>query len=129
MTSILKKLSLASAILAAAAFTANTAMAETTVKVPFNFMVHGKMCPAGWYTVDRNPVSGAVTLESADGMRHFNWVSGPGDVSPMDTRVILRFDDHASTLYLRNVQYGPAITARLDGDAPEYVPSRIVQGQ
>ncbi len=129
MSSILRKLSLASVIVATAAFTAAPALAETSVNVPFSFVAAGKLCPAGHYSVDRNPVSGIITLHAADASRNFAWVGGPGDAAPTDTRVILKFDDHGNVRYLHSIQYGSAITQRLDKKAPEWVPSRIVQGE
>jgi hypothetical protein len=129
MTFILRKLSLASAIVAAATFTAAPALAEISLTVPFSFVAAGKLCPAGHYNVDRNPLNGVITLQSVDASRTFAWVAGPGDPSPADTRVILKFDARGSMRYLHSIQYGPAITTRLDRRAPEYVPSRTVQGQ
>lgn len=129
MRSILRNLSLASAMLAAAALTATSAMAEPRVNVPFSFSVAGKDCPAGVYSVERNPLSGVVTLRSADATRAFSWITFPGDAAPGDTRIILRFDDNGTARFLHSVQYGSAVTARLDRHQPEYVPTRIVQGQ
>jgi hypothetical protein len=127
MTSILRKLSLASAIVAAAAFAAAPALAETSLTVPFSFVAGGKLCPAGHYSIDRNPLSGIVTLRGSS--RSFGWVTGPGDALPTDTRVILKFDARDNVFYLNSVQYGPAVTQRLDKKSPEYVPSRRIEGE
>jgi hypothetical protein len=129
MTFNLRKLSLASAILAAAALTAVPALAEISLTVPFSFVAGGKLCPAGQYSVDRNPLNGIITLQSADASRGFAWVSAPGDPSPTDTRVILKFDARDSMHYLHSIQYGSGVTQRLDKRAPEFVPSRTIEGQ
>lgn len=129
MTSILKKLSLSSAILAAAVFTAAPALAATSLTVPFSFVAGGKLCPAGQYNVDRNPLSETITLQSVDASRTFTWVGGPGDALPTDTRVVLKFDARGGLHYLHSVQYGPGITGRLDKKGPEWVPSRVVTGE
>ena len=44
------------ALMAAAVLATNSAMAETTLQVPFNFIVAGKICPAGHYTVKENAI-------------------------------------------------------------------------
>lgn len=129
MSTFLRKLSLASAIVAAAAFTAAPALADTSVNVPFSFVAAGKVCPAGQYNVNRNPLNGIITLQSMDASRSFAWAAGPGDPSPTDTRIILKFDSHDNVFYLHSIQDGPAVTERLDKKAPEWVPSRTVQGQ
>jgi len=129
MSSILRKLSLASAVLTAAALTAAPALAETSVTVPFSFVVAGKLCHAGRYNVDRNPLSGIITLQAMDASRTFAWTAGPGDPAPTDTRVVLRFDSRGSVFYLNSIQDGSAITQRLDKKAPEWVPSRTVLGE
>lgn len=129
MTSMLRKLSLASAIAAAATFSAVPALAATSLTVPFSFVAAGKLCPAGHYHVDRNPLSGVVTLQGADGSHAFAWVAGPGEPSSADTHVILKFDNHGSKHYLHSIQYGTAVTARIDREAPEDVPPGTMQGQ
>lgn len=129
MTSILRKLSLASAIVAAAVFTAAPALAETSVTVPFSFIAAGKLCPAGHYRVGRNPLSGVITLKSENNATSFAWVGGPGEPSPTDHRVILKFDKHGRMHYLHTIQYGPGITQELDSKAPDYQPSRLSRGQ
>jgi len=131
MKNTLKTLVLAPAVLAAAVLASNVASAEALVKVPFNFTVAGKVCPAGLYSVDRDNIGTMVTLRSKDAPRSFSWVVTPGDPAPTDSRVVLRFDAQGQTHALRNVQYGSVITSRLDKKTvdTERVPALIVQGQ
>ncbi len=131
MRSILPKLFLASAVLATAALATNSALAETMVNVPFSFTVNGKSCPAGRYAVDRDFVSGVVTLRNGDWKRSFSWIASPGDPAPRDSRVILRFDEDGSAHALQSVQYGTLMTARLDGKTKqsESAPTRVVLGR
>lgn len=131
MRSILPKLLMASAVLATAALTTNNARAETMVNVPFNFTVNGKSCPAGRYAVDRDFVSGVVTLRNEDWKRSFTWIAAAGEPAPRDSRVILRFDGEGSSHTLQSVQYGTLITARLDGKTKqaEGGPTRVVLGR
>jgi len=114
MRSILGKLILAPAILAAAAFAANSAMAESNVKVPFSFTAAGKVWPAGTYTIEKDMLAGTVTLKSAVSSESFTYLLGPGDPNPTDEHITLRFDSAGGTHALRSVQYGPQITAQLD---------------
>ena len=126
MTSILKKFFLASAVAAATALTATNALAA--VNVPFNFTVNGKVCPAGYYSVGHDYAAGMVTL--GNGTRTFTWLATPGDVSPLDDRVILRFDKEGDNYTLQSVQYESLITARLDGKKHiNEAPSRVVMGR
>ena len=131
MRNLLPKIFLASAMVATAALATNVALAETMVKVPFNFEANGKICPAGVYTVDHNLMSGEVTLRNTDWSRAFAWIAGPGDPSPRDGRVILRFDKQDQHYTLQSVQVGSSITARLDGKKKplEYKPTQVVLGQ
>jgi hypothetical protein len=127
----LPKFFLASAIAATAVLATNSALAERLVNVPFNFMVDGKACPAGIYSLDHNQITGIVTLRNADWKRSFTWVAGPGEPGPTDSRVILSFDENGQDRVLRTVQYGNLITAQLDGKHKrnEEKPSRVVLGQ
>ena len=131
MRSALRNIFLASAFVATAALATFTAQAER-LNVPFSFTVAGKTCPAGVYTVDHNLSNGTVTLrELSDWSRSFSWLTSTGDPAPQDTRVILRFDAMPNGYVLQSVQYRDTITARLDKKIhkPEYMPTRIVQGQ
>jgi hypothetical protein len=131
MRSILPKFLLASAVMATAALATNNALAETMVNVPFSFTVNGKTCPAGRYTVDRNLMTGVVTLRNDDWKRGFMWIAGSGEPAPGDSRVILRFDEQGPVHFLQTVQYGNLITARLDGRTKETEvgPTRVVLGR
>jgi hypothetical protein len=111
---MLRNLFLAPALLAAATFAVTTAHAEATLKVPFNFQVAGKDCPAGLYTVGHDLQHNLVTLKSKATAQSFTWVIGPGDPSPDATAVTMRFNDLGDSHVLRSVQYGPMITSRLD---------------
>lgn len=127
MKAIPRKLLLASAMLALAVTPALAAAA--TVNVPFDFVANGKHCPAGVYIVSRDSQLNAVRLQSADGARNLQFIAGPGEPSPYDSRVVLTFDKWDSGYTLRLVQYGNQITSRLDKKAPEYVPTRTIMGQ
>ena len=113
MLSNLRTFVLAPALLAAVAFTTQTAMAETaTVNVPFNFIVAGKACPAGHYMIERDDARNSVGLA---GYAHgFLWFTHPGDPSPNSRSIVLSFDKLGSDHILRSVQYGSQITSRLD---------------
>ena len=114
MRSILGKLFLAPAILAAATFSATTAKADATVKVPFSFTVAGKLCPAGYYTVKRDMVHNMVTLQSKAATRTFSWFVSPADETPTASKVTLRFNELGDAHSLQSVQFGALITSRLD---------------
>jgi hypothetical protein len=113
MRSILFKLVLVSAGMAASLAT-TAAMAETRLTVPFNFTIGSKACPAGIYTVARDPISYAVTMRSLDGKDSFRWTLGPGDPAPSDNRIVLRFADTGQQHTLQSIQFRSLITARLD---------------
>jgi hypothetical protein len=123
------KLFLVPALLAAAAVTTSTAMAETDLNVPFSFTAGGKVCPAGVYKVDKGPLANTVRLVSEDSSRNFVWIVAPGSPSPDDHHIVLTFDNLNGAHALQSVQYFNKITSRLDKPAKEYVPSRIVAGQ
>ncbi len=114
MRSILGKLILAPAILAAAALTANSAMAESNVKVPFSFTAAGKVWPAGEYSIQKDMLAGTVTLKSEVSSESLTCLLGPGDPNPTDNKITLKFDNIGGTHALRTVQYGPQITSQLD---------------
>jgi hypothetical protein len=117
---------------AVAAFATTAAMAETTLKVPFNFTVAGKQCPAGVYTVDKNSVGTQVTLKSMNAPEAFTWAITPGSPAPTDTRVILEFDQYGQDHALRSIQYGAKVTSNLNRNNKESErrsPLRIVQGE
>jgi hypothetical protein len=109
-----KTLVLVPAVLAAAVVATNTASAEETLKVPFNFTVAGKACPAGTYKVDKNAANGVVTLRSVETSKSFSWLLRPGNDAPKDAKVVLKFDEVGLTRTLQSVQFGPLTTSRLD---------------
>jgi hypothetical protein len=130
MRSILHRILLASAVAATAALTTSSALADMKVNVPFNFTVDGKVCPAGFYTVGRDTVTGAVTLRDVAWKRSFSWIASPGEPAPTDSRIVLRFDKDGDNYTLQSVQYHALITARLDGrKANHEAPVRVLIGQ
>jgi hypothetical protein len=131
MRSMIRNFVLAPAIIAAAAFTATTAMASTTVKVPFSFTAAGKTCPAGIYSVQQDLSHSLVTLKSYDASHSFSWTLNPGDPNPTDTGVTLKFDEFGESHVLQSVRFGSLITPRLDKkvNPDERAATRIVQGQ
>jgi len=112
MKSIVSKFFLASAVLAAAALAANSATAETTVKVPFDFTAGGKVCHAGYYIVQKD--ADFVTLIHKGFPESFAFLVGPGAAEPTDQKVSLKFDAIGNTHVLQSIQYGSVVTARLD---------------
>lgn len=114
MKAIFSKFVLAPAVLAAAALAATSAMAETTVKVPFSFTAGGQVCPAGLYTVQHDDSSNFVTLTRKGSSQIFTWTVGPGAPGPTERKVALKFDDLGNAHVLQSVQYGSLITSRLD---------------
>ena len=112
---------LAPAMLAAAAFTSQPAMAAAKLHVPFNFMAAGQRCPAGDYMVRSANRGSSVTLEGPAGKMFF--LTGPGEPNPLDMHVIISFDREGQNYLLRSVQYGSKITNRLDKPSMEIIPS------
>lgn len=132
MRSLLPRFVLASAVLLAGAMAAAPAMAEVMVDVPFDFTVNGKLCPAGRYQIGHDATSSLVTLRATETWsRSFTWIAGPGEPSPTDSRIVLRFDENGGEHELQSVQYGSMITNRLDRKPrpSEYVPTREISGQ
>ena len=104
---------LASVVLTAAAVTAIPAMAATsTIKVPFNFTIDGKTCPAGEYSVNLNPMSKLVKLQSLTSPNSFIWPVRDADQNTGS--VVLKFDEQSQTHVLRSIQYGSVVTSQLD---------------
>jgi hypothetical protein len=130
MRSILHKVFLASAVAATAALTTSSALADMKVNVPFSFTVDGKICPAGYYSVGRDDVTGVVTLRNEDWKRNFAWLASPGEPAPTDNRIILRFDKEGGNYTLQSVQYHALITDRLDGTKTNNeAPTEVLAGQ
>ncbi|MHB1794981.1 MAG: hypothetical protein ACYCPO_08435 [Acidobacteriaceae bacterium] len=105
------------ALMAAAVLATNSAMADTTLRIPFTFTVAGKICPAGRYSVKENAIGSYVTLTNEDSSRVFTWTLGPGNPNPTDNNVVLKFDVSGQTHLLRSVQIGPRTTSVLDKNA------------
>jgi hypothetical protein len=114
MKSTFSRFVLAPVVLAAAAVIATSAMAETTVNVPFNFTAAGKVCPAGYYTVKEDGNHNFVTLASKDSGKVFTYIVASGAADPTERKVALRFDNLGGTHVLQSIQYGRLITSRLD---------------
>jgi len=99
----------------AAALVPTSAIAETTLKVPFSFTAAGKILPAGLYSVHEDSKEGFVTLTSKDTLRSYVWVVGPAEPNPdRNAQVSLKFDHMGDVYALRSIQYGSKITAQLD---------------
>jgi len=112
MRSTICRLTLIAVIVAAASLVSQSAQAET-VKVPFAFTANGKSFPAGTYTVQENVLATIVTLHSSDGSQSLSLSMGPGDPTPTDQRVVLRFRTSGDQHELDSIQYGTKITNRL----------------
>jgi hypothetical protein len=119
------------ALMAAAVFATNSAMAETTLNVPFSFTVAGKTCPAGHYTVKENPIGTFVTLTNRDSSRVFTWILNPGPANYDPAKVVLKFDVAGQSHLLHSVQVGPMTTTVLDknADTNEYKSAELVSRQ
>jgi hypothetical protein len=113
MRSILQNVILASAI-GSMALATSSAMAASTVRVPFSFTAAGKTLPAGSYLVKHDTTGNFVTLESVDAQQSFTWLLSPGQPAPTDKRVALKFDDRGNTHVLQSIQFGSRVTPRLD---------------
>jgi hypothetical protein len=121
MKNTFRTLVLASAAMAAAATATLPAMAETstTLNVPFSFTVDGHILPAGEYSVVRDDTRNFVKLRSRDYSATYSFVASP--TADRSDRVILRFDGQSENHALQSVQYGPLVTARLDGKKKENI--------
>jgi hypothetical protein len=131
MRSILHSLVLAPALFAAAALAPNSAMAEAVVNVPFNFTVDGKVCPAGQYSVRRDPIKNEVFLRSEKAPIGFHWFLAPGDDDRKPSTVTLHFNQDDQNFTLQTVEYGRLTTHSLVRK-PKHSSrdmERIVQGQ
>jgi len=114
MKSIFSKFVLAPVVLAAAALAATPAIAESTIKVPFNFVASGKILPAGYYTVQRDDNSNFVRLKHKGTSEVLTYIVGPGAPDPADSKVALTFDTVGGAHILQSIQYGSVATPRLD---------------
>ena len=115
MRFLLHRFVLAPAVMVAAALATNVAKAETTIKVPFSFIVAGKTFPAGLYVISRDEKDhGYVTLLAKGSGQSYSCLLEPGAPDPTDRKVALNFDLVGQTHLLQSIQYGPMITAKLD---------------
>ena len=118
MRFILHRIILASAAMVAVALATNVARAETTVKVPFSFIVAGKVFPAGLYAIERDEKGhGFVTLAAKGSPQSISCLLVPGAPEPTERKVALNFDLIGQTHVLQSIQYGAQITSRLDKKA------------
>jgi hypothetical protein len=127
----------AAAVLATAALSLTPAMAATKVNVPFSFVASGKSFPAGVYTVDRGSLRDTLRMQDSTG-NTLTWIGLPADINPTGSmasatnRTVLKFDVVGEKYLLRTVQYGSAITSRLDKKARELEAAKertLVAGQ
>jgi hypothetical protein len=114
MNSKIRNLILAPAAVVAFALASQAAKADSVAKVPFNFTVEGKVCPAGEYTIHRDSTNNTVILHGKNNKVGFMWSLGPGDVAPTSKAVVLQFTEDGDNHALRLVQYGSESTYRLD---------------
>ena len=131
MRSILHSLVLAPALLAGAALAPNIAMAEAVVNVPFNFVVDGKICPAGQYSVRRDPIRNEVFLRGQKAPVGFHWFLAPGDDNRQPSNVTLHFNQDDQNFTLQTVEYGRLTTHSLVRKPKHGTRDmeRVVQGQ
>jgi hypothetical protein len=115
MKNTFSKFVLASAVVAAAAFTSIPAMAAVegaaSINVPFSFTVHGKSLPAGTYKVRWDGSGNFVTLQNGSAIETFVW--SPDQTAAADRRVNMRFEEHSQGYALQSIQYGAMTTSQL----------------
>ncbi len=114
MQNTLRKVLMASVAVAAIVAGTSSAIAESTVKVPFAFKVGNKICPAGEYVVQQGFNHNVVTLSNREGHVNFAWVLMPGDGLPNTPKASLKFDQIGDTQLLKSVQYGAQKTSPID---------------
>jgi len=132
MTSKLRNLILAPAVVLAFALASHTAKADSTAKVPFNFTVDGHVCPAGEYTVRRDTRNNTVTLQGRDNKVGYMWSLNAGDANPTAKKIVLQFTEQGESHSLRLIQYGSETTYRLDkkdSNQREHETIRSIAGQ
>ena len=123
-----RNLVIASAMMAAVAVTTTSAMAATTVKVPFNFTVEGKICPAGTYTVDKDVNARIITLQGKNAPQAFKWILSPSESVAPDSKVTMSFEQVGTTHALKSVKYGSMATPKI-GSKTHEVSTHSDQGQ
>jgi hypothetical protein len=110
---------LALGMLALAALTTQSAMAQAHLNVPFNFVAAGHTYPAGTYTVMQDESMGVVALMGEG--QSLSRIADP-DNNSSDKKVSLKFERVGDTYYLSTMQYGTMVTPRLDRKIKETVP-------
>jgi hypothetical protein len=121
---------MAAIVLTTAALSTHAAKAETTVNVPFSFIVSGQPMPAGAYTVQQDIFHNRVILRSGDASKSFSYSLRPGDGDPNEVHVALRFASSGDGHVLQSIQFGSRITSRLDErPAPVTYAARLSQGR
>jgi hypothetical protein len=118
-------------VITAGALATHTAIAETTLKVPFSFTVAGQSMPAGVYSVSKDSLHDLVILKSMDESKTFSAVLVPGDPAPSDTHIALKFDQSGNGHTLKSIQYGALTTSSLERRVRErdYDSTRLSQGR
>ncbi len=99
---------------AAAAFTAHSASAEVTFKVPFAFTAADRALPAGEYRLTHDDQMNTVTLVNPENKNVAQWFVGPRDLAHKSTGAQMSFDPLSNGFALRSIQYHGSVTARLD---------------
>jgi hypothetical protein len=132
MTSKIRNLILAPAVVLAFALASHSAKADSTAKVPFSFTVDGHACPAGDYIVRRDSRTNTVILQGRNNKVGFIWSLKAGDAATGAKNVVLQFTEQGENHSLSFVQYGSESTYRLekkDSNQQERETIRIVAGQ
>ncbi len=120
---------LAAIVVTTAASSAHIAKAETTLNVPFSFTVSGQTMPAGVYTVQEDTFRNMVVLRNKQATRSFTYTLRPGDPTPNEVHVALKFESKGESHILRGIQFGSKATSRLDDGPAPYEPARLSQGR
>ena len=130
MKNTFRKIVMASVAMAAIVVGTSAASAESTVKVPFEFKVGNKVCPAGEYVIQGGFNHNLVMLKNRDASVNFAWVSMPADPNG-NFKATLRFDQVGDTQLLKSVQYGSQKTPVIDKGSKslERPITEVIQGQ
>jgi hypothetical protein len=70
-----------------------------------------------------------VILRNKAETRSFSYALRPGDPTPNEVHVALKFETSGSTHILRGIQFGPRTTSRLDNGPAPYDAARLSQGR
>src|SRR5436305_9432469 len=118
---------LAAVVVTSGALSPNVARAETALKVPFSFTVSGHTMPADVYTMQEDTFHNPVILRDKESTRSFSYPLRPGDPSPNEVHVALKFETSGNAHILRGIQFGAKTTARLDNGPAPYDAARLSQ--